>query len=37
VEFFNEEHLKKLVMDELIMESNSKGKDSTVRIDIVDK
>lgn len=39
VEFFNDEHLKKLVMDELISESQIKnsGGDSTIRIDIVDK
>lgn len=34
IEFFNEEHLKKLVMDELILE---KDQNNTVRIDIVDK
>lgn len=36
-EFFNEEHLKKQVMDELIEESQSTEKDNTIRIDIVDQ
>lgn len=37
MEFFNEEHLKKQVMDELITESQKSGKDNTIRVDIVDQ